>query len=242
MSAQQEEYRHRVIQACLNGSRSRDAHPNLPRSAAEVGWDARDCAEAGATSVHVHPREPRKESMGPTAVARTVAAIRDAAPGLPIGVITGERVLASVRERVLAIEAWDVLPDFASVNWHDDGATDVAAALLDRGIAVEAGLHSLRAARAFTQSPLREECMRVLVRLPSHASLLLADEILDEVGTEIPVLLHGEGDSCWATLRRAIDLDLDCRIGLEDTLELPDGSPASSNAELVRAVAELAKV
>lgn len=177
--------------------------------------------------------------MAPTAVARTVAAIRDAAPGLPIGVITGERVLASVRERVLAIEAWEVLPDFASVNWHDDGATDVAGALLDRGIAVEAGLHSLRAARAFTTSPLREECMRVLVRLPSHASLLLADEILDEVGDEIPVLLHGEGDNCWATLHRAIQLGLDCRIGLEDTLELPDGSPATTNAELVRIAAEL---
>jgi uncharacterized protein (DUF849 family) len=135
-----------------------------------------------------------------------------------------------------------VLPDFASVNWHDDGATDVAAALLDRGIAVEAGLHSLRAARAFTSSPLREECMRVLVRLPSHASLLLADEILDEVGTEYPVLLHGEGDSCLAALNRALELGLDCRIGLEDTLELPDGSPATSNAELVRVAVALAKV
>lgn len=229
-----------MIQACLNGSRSRDAHPNLPRSAAEVGWDARDCAEAGATSVHVHPREPRKESMAATAVARTVTAIRDAAPGLAVGVITGERVLASVRARVLAIEAWDVLPDFASVNWHDDGATDVAAALLDRGVAVEAGLHSLRAARAFTMSPLREEVLRVLVRLPSHAPLSLADEILDEVGTEFPVLLHGEGDNCWATLHRAIELGLDTRIGFEDTLERPDGSIASSNAELVRIAVELA--
>ena len=231
-----------MIQACINGSRPRDAHPNLPRSAAEAGWDARDCVEAGATSIHVHPREPRKESMGPTAVARTVSAIRAAAPGIPIGVITGERVLASVRERVLAIEAWDVLPDFASVNWHDDGASDVAAALLDRGIAVEAGLHSLRAARAFTSSPLHEECMRVLVRLPSHASLLLADEILDEVGDELPILLHGEGDSCWTALHRAIELGLDCRIGLEDTLELPDGSPAESNAQLVRVAAGLCEI
>jgi uncharacterized protein (DUF849 family) len=176
--------------------------------------------------------------MAPSAVARTVLAIRDAAPGLPIGVITGERVLPSVRERVLAIESWDVLPDFASVNWHDDGATDVAAALLDRGIAVEAGLHSLRAARAWTTSPLRDECLRVLVRLSSAAPLSLADEILEEVG-EFPTLLHGDGDSCWPALEYALSLGLDIRIGLEDTLELPDGSPAAGNVELVQAALAL---
>lgn len=189
----------------------------------------------------MHPRESRKESMGPSAVERTVTAIREAAPGIPVGVITGERVLPSVRDRVLAIERWEVLPDFASVNWHDDGATDVAAALLDRGIAVEAGLHSLRAARAFTSSPLQEECMRVLVRLHEQAPLELADEILDELNGEFPVLLHGEGDNCWPTLQYALDRGLDIRIGLEDTLELPDGSPAPDNATLVAAAVALQK-
>jgi uncharacterized protein (DUF849 family) len=227
-----------ILQAALNGSLAKDAHPRLPRSAAEIGWDARDVAQAGASCVHVHPREPRRESMGPTAVARTVSAIRDAAPGLPVGVITGERVLTSVRERVLAIEAWDVLPDFASVNWHDEGATDVASALLDRGIAVEAGLHSVRAARQWTTSPLRDECLRVLVRLHSWAPLSLADEIIDEAG-EFSMLLHGEGDNAWPALRYALELGLDIRIGLEDTLEMPDGSPAASNAALVEAALAL---
>ena len=46
--------------------------------------------------MHVHPREPRHESMGPTAVARTVLAIRDAVPNLPVGVITGELELRTV--------------------------------------------------------------------------------------------------------------------------------------------------
>ena len=228
-----------TLQACINGSRAKDAHTRIPRSAVEVAGEARACADAGATSVHVHPREPRKESMGPTAVARAVAAIREAAPGLPIGVITGERVLHSVRDRVEAIERWDVLPDFASVNWHDDGASDVAAALLDRGIGVEAGLHALRAARAFTSSPLNEECVRVLVRLHSQAPLELADEILDELDNEFPVLLHGEGDTCWPTLQLALDRGFDIRIGLEDTLEMPDGSPASDNVTLVRAALAL---
>ena len=49
----------------------------------------------------------------------------------------------------------------------------------------------------------------------------------------MPVLLHGEGASAWPALRLAIELGLDTRIGLEDTLVLPDGRIASGNAELV---------
>jgi uncharacterized protein (DUF849 family) len=45
--------------------------------------------------------------------------------------------------------------------------------------------------------------------------------------------LHGEGPSTWPVLRAAVRRRLDTRIGLEDTLELPDGSPAADNAQLV---------
>ncbi len=227
------------IQACINGSRLRDAHGSLPRSAAELGWDARDCAEAGATSVHVHPREPRRESMAPTAVARSVNAIRAAAPDLPIGVTTGAWLVENPRDRVSLIEQWDVLPDFASVNWHEEGASDVSAALLDRGIGLEVGLWTLSAARTWVSSELRSECLRVLVELPSRATVELADEILDIVGDEFPILLHGENESCWPALRHALALGHGIRIGLEDTLELPDGTPAPGNPALVRAALAL---
>ena len=227
------------IQACLNGSRKRDAHIHIPRSAAELGWDARDCAEAGATSVHVHPREPRRESMAATAVARTVNAIRDAAPGLPIGVTTGAWLVEDPRDRVRLIEHWDVLPDFASVNWHEEGAEDVAAALLDHSVGLEVGLWSLSAARAFVSSELRTECLRVLIELPANASVVLADEILDVIGDQFAVLVHGEDESCWSAVRFGLDRGYGIRIGLEDTLELPDGSPAPDNAGLVRAALAL---
>jgi uncharacterized protein (DUF849 family) len=49
----------------------------------------------------------------------------------------------------------------------------------------------------------------------------------------LPVLLHGEGTSCWPALRIAAAMGLDTRIGIEDTVVLPDGSPARNNAELV---------
>jgi uncharacterized protein (DUF849 family) len=177
--------------------------------------------------------------MSAPAVARAVNAIRAAAPGLPVGVTTGAWLVENPRDRVRLIEEWDVLPDFASVNWHEDGAREVSAALLDRGVGLEVGLWTLSAARTWVSSELQSECLRVLVELPSRATVELADEILDIVGDEKPLLVHGEEESCWPALRYALAHGQGIRIGLEDTLELPDGSSAASNAELVRAVLEL---
>jgi uncharacterized protein (DUF849 family) len=44
---------------------------------------------------------------------------------------------------------------------------------------------------------------------------------------------------CWPALRQAARLGLDMRIGLEDTLEMPDGSLAPDNAALVAAARAL---
>jgi uncharacterized protein (DUF849 family) len=51
----------------------------------------------------------------------------------------------------------------------------------------------------------------------------------------LPVLLHGEGTSAWPVFGVAAREGLQARIGLEDSLVLPDGSPARGNADLVRA-------
>ncbi|GAB1334749.1 hypothetical protein ACE1SV_13390 [Streptomyces sp. E-15] len=48
-----------------------------------------------------------------------------------------------------------------------------------------------------------------------------------------PVLLHGEEGGTWPVLRPAGRLGLATRIGMEDTLLLPDGRRAVSNARLV---------
>lgn len=221
------------LQASINGGRRRAAHPRLPRSAAEVGWDARDCAEAGATSVHVHPREPRRESIVPTAVARTVNAIRAAAPGLPIGVPTSAHLADSPLARTRIIDEWDVLPDFASIDWFDPWAADIARALAGRGIGIEPRLTTVGDARVWADSGFRAR--RVVIDVPSTAPIEFAARVLAVIGKRDPVLLHGSGASCWPAVRFARENGLGTRVGLEDTLELPDGSPAPDNAALVRA-------
>ena len=126
------------------------------------------------------------------------------------------------------------------MNWHEDGAEDLAAALLDRGVGVEAGIWHSRAARAWLGSPLRGRCLRVLVELPDRPDADATEDralrLVDLVrGAAREVLLHGEGASAWPMLRLAAARGLATRIGLEDVLVLPDGSPAPGNAALVRA-------
>jgi uncharacterized protein (DUF849 family) len=226
-----------LLQACLNGSRQRGEHAALPLTPAEIAADA---AVAGVDSVHVHPKDDDgTDTLAAERVAAVVSAVRAAVPGLPVGVTTGAWALPDPDERVAAVRSWTVLPDFASVNWHEDGAEQVAAALLDSGVGVEAGLWHADAVDAWSVSPLRDRCLRVLVELPDGLDEAevesLADDLLRRLGDRTPVLMHGEGSSCWPGLRSAVRRGLSTRIGLEDVLELPDGTPASGNAALVRA-------
>jgi uncharacterized protein (DUF849 family) len=61
-------------------------------------------------------------------------------------------------------------------------------------------------------------------------------EIEDALGDlPVPQLHHGDGPATWAVIERALPAGRDIRIGLEDTLTLPDGQAAADNADLVAA-------
>ncbi len=64
-------------------------------------------------------------------------------------------------------------------------------------------------------------------------------EVLDRAGVSAPRLQHSDGKLTWILLEDAVRRNLDTRIGLEDTLYLPDGSRASGNAALVQAARDL---
>ncbi len=237
-----------LLQACLNGPRRPREHPALPGAPAAIADDAVRAAAAGAAAVHVHPKDDDgADSLRARDADAVVAALRNRAPGLVVGVTTGAWAQPDPAARVAAIRAWTVLPDVASVNWHEDGADDVAAALLDRGIGVEAGLWHSDALAAWLSSPHRDRCFRVLLELPDGPgpgpadAVAEADRLLAALGRahRDTVLLHGEGTTCWPILRHAAALGLDSRIGLEDVLVLPDGSPAPDNAALVGAARRL---
>jgi uncharacterized protein (DUF849 family) len=64
-------------------------------------------------------------------------------------------------------------------------------------------------------------------------------ERIAAAGSPAPVLLHGLDESCWPLLEHAGVCGVQTRIGMEDTLKLPDGSVTPDNAALVAAAVQL---
>jgi uncharacterized protein (DUF849 family) len=176
-------------------------------------------------------------------VASALRAVRAAAPGVPVGITTVAWTAPLVQDRIAAIRSWTVLPDHASVNWHEPGAQDVAAALLERGVEVDVGLHSGSGSDAgFLGTPWAGKTRRVLVEitdLTARGAVSTAESFLQRLGSvSTPMLLHGEAAGAWPVLELAGRRGLDARIGLEDTLYLPDGEVAPGNGDLVTAAME----
>jgi uncharacterized protein (DUF849 family) len=227
-----------VLKACLNGVLRRDEHPAVPVTPAELAAAAARCRGAGAAAVHIHPRgDDGRETLDGAAIAAAVTAIREACPGLPVGVSTGEWIEQDPAARVAAIRSWTVLPDFASVNVHEEGAEAVATALHERDVGVEAGLWTPSAVTTYRSWQV--PCLRLLLEAMEPeppAAIANAQQMRAMLPAEHPpVLLHSEGPAVWPVLRDAVARGLDTRVGLEDTQTLPDGSPAPDNAALVTA-------
>ncbi|MGW6909358.1 3-keto-5-aminohexanoate cleavage protein [Streptomyces sp. NPDC054940] len=231
-----------MIQVCLNGPRGAGDGAAVPLSPQALAESAAAAVAAGATDMHVHPKTPcGQDSLSPRVLAPVLDAIR-ARVSVPVGVTTGAWAEPDAAARVERIRSWSALPalpDHASVNWHEPGAEQVAAALLERGVGVEAGIWSgTDGAARFAASPLGPRVLRVLAEV-TDPSADTAEEtaraLLADLGSAFgrPVLLHGEDGGAWPVLRLAGRSGLATRIGLEDTLVLPDGERAVSNAQLV---------
>jgi uncharacterized protein (DUF849 family) len=231
------------VKACINGARTPDQHPNLPVAPEQLAAGAVAAHGAGAKAVHMHPKTADGiDSLLAQHVDAAVSAVRHAAPGLPLGVTTGFWALPDANARLRAVDGWTVLPDFASVNWHEPGSEDLARLLLSKGLGVEVGIFHAEAAESWAASEIAKHCMRVMIELPADGDIATADDLLSQVmaaGSRAPVLLHGLDESCWPLLEHAGVRGVQTRIGMEDTLQLPDGSTAVDNAALVSAAVHL---
>ena len=235
-----------MLQACLNGNREKVFHAATPLMPRELAADARAVVEAGAEQLHIHPRDAEgRESLHPDDTAAALEAIRASVPGIPVGVSTGWWIAPGGRARQQHVRAWQVKPDYVSVNLIEQDAGEVIDLVLEKGIGVEAGLWSAADAGKFVAHPNARNCLRVLIEinqqdfLPGAEAARQIVKILDHAEIQLPRLLHGFESSMWPFYREARRLKLDARIGLEDGKLLPSGAEAENNAALIRAACAL---
>jgi uncharacterized protein (DUF849 family) len=231
-----------MIQCALNGSYSRQDHPDVPVTPTQIVADAVACRDAGAASVHFHPRrDDGRESLAADVHDAVVAAVRAAAPELELSCSTQEDIdLGGAPDRSAAIRAWTSPPDLVSLNLAEDGVIELGAALIDRGIGIEAGVFTLEGADALLAAPWAKQVHRVLVEVIYEHDDRAAVELARAIDARVaplgrPRLWHGDARANWAVVDAGLAAGVDVRVGLEDTLFDRDGGPAPPNAAQVAA-------
>ncbi|ADH64851.1 protein of unknown function DUF849 [Allomeiothermus silvanus DSM 9946] len=229
-----------TLQACLNGARAHPTVPVTPQQIAAEGWRS---VEAGVNALHLHPRGAAgKETLQASVCAEVLEAVRAVCPGIVVGLSTGFWIVPDEARRYAQIREWHLLPDYCSVNFSEPGAEELCELLFSRGIGVEAGLANVR-----DTYRLLERCLRPLIEIETQdlAEALREAEaievLLDKALLKVPRLLHGVDATAWPLLELSLQRGYDVRMGLEDTLALPDGRLASGNAELIAQARILAK-
>ena len=230
--------RHVLLQAALNGPWTKAHHPAVPTSTEELVRDAVACVAAGAGAIHLHPRDAAgRERLDPELVDGVVTAVRDAC-GVPVGVSTGAWIEPDLERRIELIRGWTA-PDYASVNLSEVGAREVAEALLDAGVGIEAAVWTVDEAHQLAEWNPEAGVTRILVEpvdLKAHEAVAFVDaihDVLDRAGGDAPRLQHGDGEATWILIEDAARRGLDTRVGLEDTVHDPDGSLTAGNEALV---------
>lgn len=238
-----------MIQAALNGARACNEHPGIPCTADELTRDAVTCVAAGASSLHIHPRDSAGlETLDPLTMYAVCRQVKETAR-VPVGVSTGAWIEPDFEKRLALIRSW-FGPDFASVNCSEEGSVQVMQTLIAAGIGVEVGIGHPDEIEIFARSMLvfSNGVVRLLIEPDGDE---LADEAaarerfdaihgaLDRLGAMNPRLQHTNGPHAWFAVRDAKRRGWDTRIGFEDTLVGPRSKRVSSNAELVSAAVEV---
>jgi uncharacterized protein (DUF849 family) len=229
-----------LIKAALNGGRSRSEHSAIPLTPQELASSAKEVVAAGAGAIHFHVRGvDERESLDGDAVALAVNAVKAAVPKTPVGISTGAWILNNTKLRYDKISAWKTYPDFASINFKEDGSIALAQLLTARGLPIEGGVADVDGTKIFLASGYANRCIRLLIE-PLEKTLDDAIEtlnaivkLLDDANNSTPRVLHGLNDLAWPLIDEAAKRGYDTRVGFEDILTLPNGEAAQNNGALV---------
>jgi uncharacterized protein (DUF849 family) len=235
-----------LLQAAMNGDRTREEHPAVPRTPEELAADGLACARAGARVLHLHPYDANgRQTLEAEPCAAALRAVRAVCPGVAVSLSTSAAIEDDPERRAHLIAGWTDLPELVTANQGEPGTVELCKSLAERGVGIEAGLLQLSDAHAFVESGLAPRCTRVLMEpldpepdaAVAHAAAM--EEVVTGAGIELEQVQHGDGVASWAVTERALARGHGTRAGIEDCPLLPDGTIARDNAELVAHAAAL---
>jgi 3-keto-5-aminohexanoate cleavage enzyme len=246
-----------VLTAALTGPIATKAdNPNLPTSPEEIAAAARESYEAGAAVVHVHLRD---ENGAPTAdldvAKRVVGLIEESCPAL-IQLSTGVGLGVEYEARERLVEA---RPRMATLNVCSmsfgagefrnppDGVRRLASRMRELGIKPELELYDtghLEVALSLLAEGLLEEPLAFSLVLGVKGGMAATPANIVHLVAQLPPgsvwQVIGIGRANLSVTAIGLAMGGNARTGMEDTLMLRRGVPATSNGELVQRLAGIA--
>ena len=241
----------RIMSAPTGARRLKDEHPGIPLSVEEVAQTAAEVAAAGADEIHLHVREDDgRHSLDVGRYREMMAAVADAAPDLVQQVTTESAGIYSVADQLACLE--QLSPSYATAAVRETMrepqlASKIYALAAERGIRMQHILFDredidlLR--QAYVDKKIADDSREAIFVLGRYTPPRLAQ------AWELAPLVEEAADLSltWAAcafgkhekacLTEALKLGGSVRVGFENNIHLPDGSPAVSNAEQVAAIA-----
>ncbi len=245
-----------IVNLCPTGMVPTKAdNPHLPVTPHEVASDVRRCADAGASIVHIHPRdEAGRPTQDPARAAEYIRAARNQTPEIVICITTSGRAQPELAGRVKVVELeGDARPEMASLtlgslNFPNQPSINapqtidgLARAMQERGVVPEWEIFDFGMLDYALY--LRD---RGLLTGPVYANLLLGSlGSLAATPLNLALLVErlpkgstwaaaGIGRYQFAMNRLAIAMGGGVRVGLEDNLWFDHSrTDAASNPRLV---------
>jgi 3-keto-5-aminohexanoate cleavage enzyme len=247
------------ISVAPNGARrSKQDHPAIPLTPAELAIEAEQCADAGAVLLHLHVRDSNgKHTLSPDTYRYALDAIQHRVGSRLLLQITTESVgmfdirtqmdtVLAVRPPAASFAIRELIPDVAA----EPQARDFFAAVAGIGTVPQFILYHpdeidrLRALQASSVIPFSNaDVLFVLGRYTDnqHPGATALNSFLARWGNDPAWTVCAFGAGELAIAAAAIGLGGHIRVGFENNLQRPDGSILSGNAEQVAAVAALAR-
>jgi len=247
-----------IITVALTGNvPTKDMNPNLPVTADEIAADVRRCADAGAVLFHVHARDAEQQpTLDINAFKERSRKIKEIAPEVIIQLSTGARAGKDWEARSNPVR---LLPEMASFTTGSNNLPGIiyenspqfidflAKVFKETGVKPEIevfetgminnALYLMK--KGYLEAPLHFEfVLGAPGSMPGTVRNLLF--LSESIPSGCTWTVAGIAKAEIPLAAAAIVMGGHVRVGLEDNLFMPDGSPAS-NPKLVEKVVAIAR-